>query len=132
MIIDSSVIVAIAIREPERDWFEQVMVNAPIRRMSAGTWMELSAVAARRRLMSAEWLENVLGTHAIVIEPVSGDQARIGHAAYRRFGIGSGHQAGLNFGDCFSYALAKAMGEPLLFKGDDFTHTDVLKVIENE
>lgn len=132
MIIDSSVIVAIATREPERDRFEEIMVDSSIRRMSAGTWIELSAVAVRRRLMSGERLESVLDTHTIVIEPVSAEQARIGHAAYRKFGIGSGHKAKLNFGDCFSYALAKATGEPLLFKGDDFVHTDVVKAMEQE
>lgn len=129
MIVDSSVIVAIATREPERNRFEEIMVDAPIRRISAGTWIELSAVVVRRRLMTGEWLASVLDTHTIVIEPVSAEQARIGHAAYREFGIGSGHPARLNFGDCFSYALARATGELLLFKGDDFVHTDVLKAM---
>ena len=61
----------------------------------------------------------------IIVEPVTREQAEIARAAYRDFGKGSGHAAGLNFGDCFAYALAKAMREPLLFKGDDFSHTDV-------
>jgi ribonuclease VapC len=56
---------------------------------------------------------------------VTREQARIAREAYRDFGKGSGHKAGLNFGDCFAYALAKSAGEPLLFKGDDFVHTDV-------
>ena len=60
-----------------------------------------------------------------MIEPVTEAQARIAREAYRDFGRGSGHPARLNFGDCFAYALAKAMNEPLLFKGDDFTHTDL-------
>jgi ribonuclease VapC len=61
----------------------------------------------------------------IEVEPVTREQAEIARAAYRDFGKGSGHPAGLNFGDCFAYALAKSMGEPLLFKGDDFSRTDV-------
>jgi ribonuclease VapC len=61
----------------------------------------------------------------IVIEPVTAEQARIARDAYRDFGKGRGHPAGLNFGGCFAYALAKAKGEPLFFKGDDFTQTDV-------
>ena len=61
----------------------------------------------------------------LVIEPVTEAQARIAREAYRDFGRGSGHPARLNFGDCFSYALARATGEPLLFKGDDFAHTDI-------
>ena len=61
----------------------------------------------------------------IIIEPVTESQARIAREAYRDFGKGSSHPAKLNFGDCFAYALAKFTGEPLLFKGDDFAHTDI-------
>lgn len=129
MIVDSSVIVAIALREPEREIFESLLAAAGQRRMSSGTWIELSAVAVRSRLISAKWLDTMLERFRIVLEPVSTEQAEIGHRAYREFGLGSGHRARLNFGDCFSYALAKATGEPLLFKGDDFAHTDVLKAI---
>ena len=64
----------------------------------------------------------------IVVEPVTREQAEIARAAYRDFRKGSGHPAGLNFGDCFAYALAKSTREPLLFKGDDFSHTDVAVV----
>ena len=62
---------------------------------------------------------------SFVIEPVTASQARIAREAYRDFGMGSGHPAGLNFGDCFAYALARELDEPLLFKGDDFGHTDI-------
>ena len=61
----------------------------------------------------------------IVIEPVTAEQARIARQAYRDYGKGSGHPANLNFGDCFSYALAREKREPILFKGDDFLHTDL-------
>ena len=128
MIIDSSVIVALALKEPEQRRFTEAMLDASVRRMSAGTWIELSAVAVRRGVIKAEWLDLLLDSHAIVIEPVTLEQAFIGHMAYRRFGLGTGHKAKLNFGDCFTYALAKVTGEPLLFKGDDFGHTDVVPV----
>lgn len=62
---------------------------------------------------------------SIIITPVALEQAELGHDAHRRYGRGTGHPARLNFGDCFAYALAKALGEPLLFKGDDFARTDV-------
>jgi ribonuclease VapC len=68
---------------------------------------------------------NVWSTRQVAIEPVTEAQARIARQAYRDFGKTSGHPAKLNFGDCFSYALAKAKGEPLLFKGQDFSRTDV-------
>jgi ribonuclease VapC len=61
----------------------------------------------------------------LVVEPVTPEQARVARDAYRDFGRGSGHAAGLTFGDCFAYALARVTGEPLLFKGADFPHTDV-------
>jgi len=75
-------------------------------------------VASRR-------FDDLIREAAIVVEPVTEEQARLGRAAYRDFGKGSGHRAQLNFGDCFAYALARASGEPLLFKGADFTHTDI-------
>ena len=66
---------------------------------------------------------------AIAIEPVTETQARIAREAFRDFGRGSGHRAKLNFGDCFAYALARASNEPLLFKGEDFTHTDIISAL---
>ncbi len=70
-------------------------------------------------------MDDLLRTAPIAIEPVSVEQAGIAREPYRDFGKGSGHWARLNFGDCFAYALAKSAGEPLLFKGNDFHHTDV-------
>jgi ribonuclease VapC len=75
-------------------------------------------VASRR-------FDDLLGTAQVIVEPVTQDQARLAREAYRDFGKGSGHPARLDLGDCFAYALAKATGEPILFKGDDFTHTDL-------
>ena len=125
MIIDSSVLVALALAEAEEDMFLRLFDTAPARRLSAGSWIELTAVAVRGKLVEQSWLDRALHAYGIVIEPVTVEQAQIGHLAYRKYGLGTGHPARLNYGDCFSYALAKATGEPLLFKGDDFIHTDI-------
>ena len=94
--------------------------------MSAGTLIELTAVVVRRapHLREIE-PERALADFDIEIEPVTLAQVAIAQGAYRAYGRGTTHAADLNFGDCFAYALAKATGEPLLFKGDDFIHTDV-------
>jgi ribonuclease VapC len=127
MIVDSSAIMAIVLNEPERARFVHLLAGAVAPRISAGNWIELSAVLTRRRDAIADAAFAVVSQSiALTIEPVSADQARIGWDAYRRYGIGTGHPARLNFGDCFAYALARATGKPLLFKGDDFTHTDLV------
>jgi ribonuclease VapC len=82
-------------------------------------------VDANRNPLLSRRLDDLIARTGIVFEPVTREQAEIARAAYRDFGKGSGHAAGLNFGDCFAYALAKAKREPLLFKGDDFSKTDV-------
>ena len=102
------------------------LAMAPVRRMSAATWLETSIVVdGRRNPVLSRKFDRFLAELDITIEPVTVEHAQIAREAYRDFGRGSGHPAKLNFGDCFSYALAKATGEPLLFKGDDFSHTDV-------
>lgn len=126
MIVDSSVLVAIAQNEPETERFVRTLSGAAVARLSAGSWLELTAVFVRKSLLDIAWLERAIREYGITIEPVTLEQARIGQAAYREYGLGTGHPARLNFGDCFAYALAKATGEPLLFKGDDFGHTDVV------
>lgn len=125
MIVDSSAIVAIAMGEPEARAFVQSIAFAPRRRMSAATYVETGVVLDGRGdpVLSRD-VDRLLAELDITIEPVTERQARIARDAYRDFGRGSGHPARLNFGDCFSYALAKDAGEPLLFKGDHFIHTD--------
>lgn len=132
MIVDSSAIVAIALNEPEADDFVRAIGRARVCRMSGGTWVELAAVAVRRGLFTPTWLRRTIEQYEIVIEPVTTEQAQFGHEAYERYGLGSGHRARLNFGDCFAYALAGATGEPLLFKGDDFTHTDITPALSQD
>lgn len=126
MIVDTSAIVAILYAEPERDALILSLLLAPNRAMSAGSLIELSAVLTRRGLPGAvAKADALLAKLGIEIEPVTVEQARIGQTAYQLYGRGTGHAASLNFGDCFAYALAKATGRPLLYKGDDFAATDI-------
>ncbi len=126
MIVDTSALVAIIDLEPDGPGFELALQTSPVNRMSAGTYLEASIVVDRARdpLVSRR-LDELIAVATIIIEPVTESQARIARDAYRDFGKGSGHAAGLNFGDCFAYALAREMDEPLLFKGDAFRHTDI-------
>lgn len=126
MVIDSSAVIAILFGEPEAQAFLSQMAVAEICRLSAASLVEVGIVlrreaAAKRR----EAFEEMLRLFSIQIEPVTEVQAHLALGAYDRFGKGTGHAAGLNYGDCFSYALAKQTGEPLLFKGNDFTRTDL-------
>jgi ribonuclease VapC len=126
VIIDSSALVAILTEEPDFLALIDAIYTVPVSRISAGTLLETAIVVdARTDVIGGRKLDDFIETAGIIVEPVTADHARIGRAAYRDFGKGSGHPAQLNFGDCFAYALAKTSGEPLLFKGDDFGHTDV-------
>jgi ribonuclease VapC len=126
MIIDSSVIVAILKDEREGLAFSKALDSADIIRISAASYLETSIVIDRNRnpVLSAG-LEDLIESANIVIEPFTLEQAKIARQAYRDYGKGSGHPANLNFGDCFSYALAREKREPMLWKGDDFSHTDL-------
>jgi ribonuclease VapC len=126
MIVDSSALVAILLGEPETLSLAKTLNAAESISISAGTFVELSIVIDKRKNPAlSNQIEEILERYGIYIEPVTADQARIARQAYRDFGKGSGHRANLNFGDCFAYALARAKHEPLLYKGDDFVHTDV-------
>lgn len=127
MIVDTSALVAIALDEPERHDFQELIVDSTTARLSAANLVELFIVVDRHSNRSvSDRIDTLLGALGLVIEPVTAEQARIAREAYRLFGRGNGHPARLNYGDCFAYALARALGEPLLFKGDDFIHTDVV------
>ena len=100
--------------------------RAPTRRISAANYLETAVVIdASRDPIASRRFDELVEVAELRVEPVTHDQARIARDAYRDFGKGSGHKAGLNFGDCFAYALAKSTGEALLFKGNDFSHTDI-------
>ncbi|MCK1314483.1 MULTISPECIES: type II toxin-antitoxin system VapC family toxin [unclassified Bradyrhizobium] len=127
MIVDTSALIAILRKEPEAQRCALAIETHPIRRMSAANFVEAAVVIdASRDPIASRRFDELMKEAQISIEPVTETQAQIAREAYRDFGKGSGHPAKLNFGDCFAYALAKSTGEPLLFKGDDFVHTDVV------
>jgi ribonuclease VapC len=127
MVIDTSAIVAVLRAEPEAEALARAMAAASVRRVSAASYVEAGAVIdGSRDPVASRRLDELLDALEARIEPVTEEQARAARAAFRDFGRGSGHPAALNYGDCFAYALAKDVGEPLLFKGDDFGPTDVV------
>jgi len=125
MVIDASAIVAIAFNEPEAAAFESRIADDPVRLISAATVLE-AAMVIETRLGEAGGSELDLWLHkaGVDIVVVDAEQADLARRAWRRFGKGR-HPAGLNYGDCFSYALATTTQEPLLFKGHDFSRTDI-------
>jgi ribonuclease VapC len=130
MIVDSSALIAILKEEPEADGFIALIDRAPRCHMSAVTYVESAVVIdGNRDPVFSRNFDDFVEKARIHVEAVTVSQAQIARQAYRDFGKGSRHRAKLNFGDCFAYALAKETGEPLLFKGDDFSHTDVTPAI---
>lgn len=128
MIVDTSAVVAVIKGEHGWEEIERTLVEADAARMSAGTYQELAIVVDRAGDPAlSRQLDQLLALWGVVVEPVTADLARVARDAYRDFGRGSGHRARLNFGDCFAYALASRRGEPLLFVGDDFSATDVIR-----
>lgn len=126
MIIDSSALIAILRDEPEAPACALAIEQSSIRRLSAVNFVETAAVIdGSRDPIASRRFDELLKEARIEIAPVDESQARLAREAYRDFGKGSGHRAQLNLGDCFAYALAKATGEPLLFKGNDFAMTDI-------
>jgi ribonuclease VapC len=126
VIVDTSALLAILRDEPEAAACARVIESVPVRRISAANFLEAAIVidGSRDPIVSRRF-DDLVREARLLVEPVTEAQARTAREAYRDFGKGSGHPARLNFGDCFAYALAKATGEPLLFKGNDFTHTDL-------
>jgi ribonuclease VapC len=125
MIVDTSVIIAILRDESDAEELADAIDLADVRRISAASYVEAAVVTdGNRDPILSRRLDSLLQESLIDIEPVTVEQARIAREAYRDFGKGR-HRAGLNFGDCFAYALAKDKAEPLLFKGNDFRKTDV-------
>jgi ribonuclease VapC len=131
MIIDSFALIAILRDEPEAMTCARTIEAASHRRISAVNFVVSAIVIdGSRDPVASRRFDDLVKAAQLVVEPVTEAQARIAGEAYRDFGRGSGHPARLNFGDCFSYALARAMGEPLLFKGDDFAHTDITPALD--
>lgn len=126
MIVDSSALMAILLDEPERDLFTQLITDGPCT-MSAATHVEWSIVSAK--VSTPTEADELIASLGIEVVPFTPHQALLARRAHQRYGRGRGSPARLNLGDCFSYALSVDTGEPLLFKGDDFTHTDVLPAV---
>ena len=125
MIVDTSAVVSVLLREPDAQRFEQLMTGASPCRMSVANYLEAAMVVESRAGDAfGRELDRLIDQTPIQLEPVTIEQAQRAREAWRRFGKGN-HPAGLNFGDCFAYALADATREPLLFKGDDFALTDI-------
>lgn len=129
MIVDSSAILAILFAEPDAADFARAISTADSCKISAATFVEVAVVVeAQTQGHGSRQLDALLRRARITIEPVTEEQAHLARQAYTDFGKGR-HPAGLNFGDCFSYALAKASGQALLFKGNDFSRTDIANAL---
>lgn len=129
MIIDASALVAVILREPEAPALVELMSKGTCR-MSVTNWLEaVMRVEGAFGASGGAEVDALVNGLGITLEPVTEAHARAARIAFRRYGKGSGSPARLNFGDCFAYALSATSGEPLLFKGDDFTHTDILRAV---
>lgn len=133
MIVDSSALLAILFAEPDAAAFAEALEGAESRKISAANWLETAIrIDAGGNPLASAAFDDLVREARLVVEPVDEHQARIARTAYRSFGKGTGHPAGLNFGDCFAYALSKLTGEPLLFKGEDFAHTDLRSALPGD
>ena len=125
MIVDTSAVVAVIFDESDAEYFEDEISGATVCRMSVANYFEAAMVIeGRMGEEGARELDSYLETAGIEFVPVRFEHVHAARLAWRRYGKGN-HPAGLNFGDCFAYALAEIVGEPLLYKGDDFALTDV-------
>ena len=130
MILDSSALVAILFKEPEAERLAATIRDTDTAAIAAPTLLETAIVAEGRTLPGmAEKLDALMGAIRPEIVPFTAEHACLARDAWRRYGKGR-HKAGLNLGDCFSYALAKERGQPLLFKGEDFAATDIEPAIK--
>ena len=129
IVIDSSAFIAILKDEPERRRFIDAIVDHQDPRTSAATYLEtLMVMELRLSDRGGRIVDNLIEEIGVEIVPFDRDQAIAARDAFRRYGKGR-HHAALNFGDCFAYALAKTLGAPLLFKGNDFSLTDIKRAI---
>jgi ribonuclease VapC len=129
MILDTSAMLAVLFGESEVDLYTRLIHDADRCLISAGSFLELSIVIARQTRPEVErQCDMFFRRAAIIVEPFTLEQAHVARQAFHDFGKGR-HPAGLNFGDCFAYALAKITGEPLLFKGRDFEKTDIVSAL---
>jgi ribonuclease VapC len=126
MIVDTSAALAVVLGEPGFEVFAGAISTSETRRISAASFLEASIVAETRAGDGGlRQFDSFIRESGLAVEPVTHEHALIAREGFSKYGKGR-HPAGLNFGDCFAYALAKSTGEPLLFKGEDFRQTDVL------
>jgi ribonuclease VapC len=131
VIVDTSAVIAILKGEDDAPVYAQAIAAADVRRLSAASYLECGiALDYQRDPIISRSLDELLREAEFVVESVTERQASLARQAYADFGRGSGHPAGLNFGDCLSYALALDSREPLLWKGDDFGHTGVRSALD--
>jgi ribonuclease VapC len=131
VIVDASALVTVALKEPGFEPYLEMLLRSRANRVSAATFLEAAIVVDRfPNPRASVRFDELIGDLEISIEPMTAHQATIARDAYRRFGKGSGHPARLNFGDCFAYALAKDLDEPMLFIGQDFIHTDIRQALD--
>ena len=124
MIVDTSAVLAVLFRESDAEQYATAILTAAPCRMSVASLLEASIVIGSRGTAAGAELDAFVDEAEIELMPVTLEQVEVARDAWRRYGKGR-HAAALNFGDCFAYALARTMGEPLLFKGDDFLLTDI-------
>jgi ribonuclease VapC len=130
MVIDSSALVALLLAEPETEAFVSAIAAATVRLLSTASYLETGIVmTARVGPLARAKLDELIAELSVLLVPFTPEQAQLALNAFQRYGRGSGHPAGLNYGDCFTYALAKLTGEPVLFKGYDFSRTDLIAAI---
>jgi ribonuclease VapC len=127
LVVDTSALMTLLLGEPDAERFEQRLFDSrgDVLITAANLLETMLVVEARNPDTGAQDLRTLVDVFAIGVEPVDHDLAELAFRGWKRFGRGR-HSAALNYGDCFSYALAKHLDAPLLHKGDDFTHTDVV------
>jgi ribonuclease VapC len=131
-VVDSSAVIAILRQETDAGAYLDAIDAAEALHMSAANHLEAAIVVdSAHDPVASRRFDQFIAEAVIRVEPVTASQARIAREAYRDYGKGSGHKAALNFGDCFAYALARETDEPLLFKGDDFTYTDIAPALSD-
>ncbi len=131
MIVDASAVLAILLAEDDAARHVDAIGSAAECRMSAANWLEAAVrIDMRGDPIASDAFDEFMREARISVEAVDLEQAWVARRAYRAYGRGTGHPAQLNFGDCFAYALAKTTGEPLLFKGEDFAHTDLVSALD--
>ena len=132
MIVDTSALIAILFDESDAEAYASALDTADRIRISAANFVEAAIVVdTQTRQPGSLKLDALIRTLRVTVEPVTEEQAHIARQAYADYGRGR-HKAGLNFGDCFAYALSKATGEPLLFKGHDFHRTDIVPALKHQ